>query len=321
MTSPYPPYVDDIGYGLQVPAIPAACDECMLMSFFVAADHDAMQATVDKFLNQPNGGAISYYVLGGSAILTYSFTKRHYSMVQQIGYLSDYECAFWIPLFARTNDGSEPDRITFWIPYLFISWPEGMATGREIWGFRKEIGQISMPLDAKSDATFSTVATIFDPLSNETKGRDETVVRVRKEGELGPFAETIKDIADLAKLLVQFWGKGASELPVSRLGLAVDVVKTMLAGKLPIVNLKQFRDATDSTRACYQAIIESTCTPSKVISGGLLDGDFVLDASSFASHNIVKDLGLAGSTGIPVEFAIWIKMNFSADPGREVWKA
>ena len=77
MTSPYPPYVDDIGYGLQVPAIPAACDECMLMSFFVAADHDAMQATVDKFLNQPNGGAISYYVLGASAILTYSFTKRH----------------------------------------------------------------------------------------------------------------------------------------------------------------------------------------------------------------------------------------------------
>jgi hypothetical protein len=321
MTAAYPPYVDDLGYGLQVPAIPAGCEDSLVMSFFVAADHEAMQATVDKFLNQPNGGAITYYVVGGSAILTYSFTKRHYSMVQQIGYLADYECAFWIPLFARTADGSMPDRLTFWIPYLFISWPEGMATGREIWGFRKEVGTIAMPLDPGDDATFSTIATVFDPLSNATKGRPETVVRLRKEGTLGPLAETVKDIAGLAELMVQFWGKGASELPVSRLGLAVDVVKMMLSGKLPIVNLKQFRDAKDSTRACYQAIIESTCTPSKVYGGGLLDGEYRLDVSNFASHQIAKDLGLAGTTDLPVEFALWVRMDFSADAGTEVWKA
>lgn len=320
MSSSYPPYVDDIGHGLQVPQIPAGCEGATLMSFFVDADHNAMQATVDHFLNQPNGGAISYYVLGSSAILTYSYTKRHYSIPQQIGYLSDYECAFWIPLFARTKDGSQPDRITFWIPYLFISWPEGMATGREIWGFRKEVGQITMPTSPKDATLFSTVGTIFDPLSNETKGRSETIVTVRKTGQLGRIAETIKDIGELAKLLVKFWGKGASELPVSRLGLAVDVVKTILTRKVPIVNLKQFRDANDSTRACYQALIEATCTTTKLHGGGLLDGEYELDVANFASHQIIKDLGLAGPK-VPVDFALWLQMDFTADTGQEVWKA
>lgn len=320
MSSSYPPYVDDIGHGLQVPEVPAACEGATLMSFFVDADHNAMQATVDKFLNQPNGGAVSYYVLGSSAILTYSYTKRHYSIPQQIGYLSDYECAFWIPLFARTRDGSRPDRITFWIPYLFISWPEGMATGREIWGFRKEVGQITMPSSPADARLFTTVGTIFDPLSNDTKGRSETIVTVRKTGQPGRLAETIKDIAELAKLLVKFWGKGASELPVSRLGLAVDVVKTILTRKVPIVNLKQFRDANDSTKACYQALIEATCTITKLHGGGLLDGDYVLDVANFASHQIINDLGLSGST-VPVDFALWLQMDFTADAGQEVWKA
>lgn len=315
--SSYPLYVDDLGHGLQVPQAPAACDGVTLMAFFVEGTQANMQALVDKFLNQPNGGAITYSVIGSSVMLSYSLTARHFSVSEQAGYTPDYETGFWIPLLARTTDGSRPDRITFWIPYLFISGPMGMATGREIWGFRKEIGDITMPLQPTDPADFVTNAIVFDPLSNASQGTMRTVARVRRDGTLGPLQE----IEDLWKLLIDFWGKGASKLPVHGLELLVDVVKMLASRAVPSVNFKQFRDARDSTRACYQAIIESTFTPTHVYGGGLLTGDYVLDLVDFPSHQIANDLGLPTTGGIPVLFACWAKLDFTADAGTEVWRA
>ncbi len=320
-SSSYPPYVDDLGHGLQVPQIPAACDGATIMTFAVQGTQDSMQALVDKFLNAPAGGAVTYDVIGSALMLTYSLTQRQFSVPEQAGYTPDYETAFWIPLFARNADGSRPDRITFWIPYLFISGPMGMVTGREVWGFRKEIGDISMPTDPGHAAQFTAKAIVFDPLANTSPGTMETVVQVKRDGTLGPLEETIKDIEDFFKLVLDFWGKGASKLPVNRLELLVDVVKMLAAYNVPVVNLKQFRDAQDSTRACYQALIESPCTPTHFYGGGLLSGDYVLTLADYPSHQIAHDLGLPARTPIPVLFSSWCRLDFTAGAGVEVWKA
>src|SRR4030067_385621 len=77
MPSPVLPlYVDDLGHGLQVPEIPASCDDCTLFSFFLPADHAAMQALVDRFLNAPARGAVRYRVIGAHARATFTCIGR-----------------------------------------------------------------------------------------------------------------------------------------------------------------------------------------------------------------------------------------------------
>lgn len=320
-TATLPLYIDDLGHGLQVPQIPAGCDDCTLFSFFLAADHGAMQALVDKFLNAPAQGAVTYRVIGAHAMLTFSYTARHYPIPQVIGYLSDYECAFWIPLLAQ---GGGSDRIVYWMPYLFISWAEGMATGREIWGFRKEVGTITMPQPGEP-ANFSCIGRVFDPLAQDTKGVDAPVVTIRGPGALPPFTKGVFHFKELLETMVGYWrsvwSSDKKELPVGEIRLMELMGSMMLSHHVPIVNLKQFRDAADSTRACYQALIECNCTTTQFDSWGLLEQGYLVDVPSYASHRIASDLGLPGVAGIPVAFGAWAKLSFTADAGREVWRA
>ena len=93
---------------------------------------------------------------------------------------------------------------------------------------------------------------------------------------------------------------------------------------LPVINLKQFRDAVDSTKACYQALVESPCQLDQWTGGGLLSGDFEIEITTCDSHQIVTDLGLGklgsgDSTVIRPLFGCWIQMNFSTLAGTIIW--
>ena len=89
--------------------------------------------------------------------------------------------------------------------------------------------------------------------------------------------------------------------------------------EVPVVNLKQFRDCADSARACYQAIVESTCTPSNLKLRSL-PGAWQLDVHPCQSHPLCDELGLDPG-GADAFFAAEVDMDFSADLGREVWRA
>ena len=96
--------------------------------------------------------------------------------------------------------------------------------------------------------------------------------------------------------------------------------RRVVAGQMPIVNLKQFRDAAVPTLACYQSLVESTCTVRALHGGGILPGPFTVRITVCASHRFVEDLGLAGSE-LEVPLAFRVSMDFTADLGRVVWQA
>jgi hypothetical protein len=89
---------------------------------------------------------------------------------------------------------------------------------------------------------------------------------------------------------------------------------------VPLVNLKQFRDVADPTRACFQSITEAPIRMDSFGGGWFLSGSYELVISPAESHQIVSDFGLAGNV-VPVELAWWMRMEFSAMPGKDVWKA
>jgi hypothetical protein len=322
--STYPPYVSDHGHGEVCMAFPGVVQDGLMFMFAFPADSSRVQQLVDTFLNQPAKGAVEYAVLGGHVFL--SFLKgRLTSGGEVVGYVDDNECGFWVPLVARSaSDGAT--RLVFWMPYIIIDNFEGLVTGREGWGYRKGLGPVLIPESPKGADAFEASTRIFKVFSKETAGVVEPLIRLRREPGMearGPET-TFPDGKALVEAFTRAW-LGDSEastegkLPISKWKLLFNVLEILRHRHVPVVNLKQFRDAKDGNKACYQALIEGPLTVTRFGGGGLMRGDFTLDITPCQSHPIAADLGLQLPTRS--RFGMWVRMDFDVEPGQEVWKA
>ncbi len=318
MTS-YSPYVEDLGFAQQCTQAPGEIGGALTCAFALKViDRAALQATVDKFLNAPAGGAVTYSVLGDVIFVSFMHADRLTCGTEQIGWQPDQECAFWVPLVARGPTGAL-DRLVFWMPYVVISVAQGMVTGREVWGFRKEVGMVTVPDLAAPQLAFQTTAMVFDPLDNAKPGRIEPLITIEGPGHEGGIAKLWDDIESAARGFNEVWTHNGALSTDG--GLILTTLEHLIEGEVPMVNLKQFRDAQDSTRACYQALIEGPCKVRKLYGAGLFPPGYSATIPTWASHNIAQNLGLPTAGAIPVEFGSWVRMDFAALAGREVWKA
>lgn len=321
-SSGLPRYVSQLGHGEQSSLPPGVIEGGMGWWFAIKADASAMQTLVDAQLNAPTGGAgPSYRVLGSHMLISMLDADRLTTPTQEVGYVPDQECGLWIPLIVWPSGGLP--RIVFWMPYIFINSSAGMCTGREVWGYPKEISSFVIPRHPDTADAFVVNATIFRTLDTRTLGTFEPIIRIaRTSGDPAPgfvagawsgFAEAAKAVAkELAESGVHFSVHGVEEgIALAELGLSMNV---------PLANLKQFRDSLDPTRACYQAIVEAPIRMDSFGGGWFLPGTYTLEITPCESHQIVRDFGLAGSV-VPVEFAFWMRMGFSAMPGKAVWTA
>ena len=288
-----PRFVPRLGHGMQVVLPPGIVRGARVYAFALPCDARRVQATVDRFLSEPSG--VKFDVLGNRIILTFMKARELSSTAQKLGWLPDEEAAFWVPL--RREGSLLPE---YWLPYVVVDQSIAMATGREIWGFLKEMGQLRLPKGPKDDAVFSCRATLFNELGGE--GRLQKLVDVRKDGPLGPLRRP-------------FRGRGLLG------GLANELFEFGVEGQeVAMVNLKQFRDAVDPTRACYQALVRNTCEIVDVRGAGKLPGEWTVSIADTPSHGVIADLGLRGGKQT-TRTAGWLDMDFTIGPGELLWEA
>jgi hypothetical protein len=94
--------------------------------------------------------------------------------------------------------------------------------------------------------------------------------------------------------------------------------KELLGGHIPMVFLKQFRDATNSSGACYQAIVEANATINAFGGAGISRSGWTLELPAYASVNVAKYL-----LATPIQRIDWkfqMSLSFSCDLGTEVWR-
>jgi hypothetical protein len=310
-----PLYVSDYGraeISLELPGIMNGT-HAYLLAF--TGDPVAMQSVVDTFLNAPAQGAVEYSVLGNQAFFAFLHVDQLTSNLELLGYTTDHECGVWIPLLAR---GGGPDRIVIWMPYIIIDWQQGMATGREVLGYRKTMGTVEMPTDPKQADRFVVSTNVFPTFSQTTKEIFEPLITIERQGT-GSFSEEWTEAKHALEGLLHVWTRGLGELHANRWQVAANIAELLVTMEIPIVNLKQFRAAHDTTRACYQAIIECGIGIHGFHGAGLLGGDYMLNITQVASHRIAQDLGL--TLPAKADFAMWLHLDMSADPGREVFRA
>jgi len=310
-----PPYISWLRHGAADLAPPGVFSDAKAHLFGFDADKHAMQALVDTLLNpagfNPAGGqVVRYEVPLGVSMVSFMDIARCTSGTEVVGWLPGRECAIWIPLIEHHQNDVLKTRIVLWAPYIFINYAIGMITGREIWGWPKVLADIAVPGDDPGTSQFSCATTFFPTLSAETRGVNDTLLRVVKTRDVVEPAPIWRTGAEAAEAVIGAFLGGVA-------ALLVDVLR--MRPHAPSVALKQFRAPGAADVACYQAITDSPIEITAFHGGGpLLDG-YALEITTCASHQIVLDLiGRTpdeGMTRLPVTFAGWVNMDFQALSG------
>jgi hypothetical protein len=271
-----PKYISFRGHGETTVPVPVIVSNATLYGFALACDPKQTQKLVDETLNQIAPGKIEYVVLGHHVLLCFMHCA-HCISPANIGWEPDHETAFFIPLVEKQAGTSEPVKLVMWIPYLLIDSTIGMLTGREVWGFNKTYGETSMPQNPDDAARFTSKTTIFPVLNDRCKGEFRTLVQMQRTGSLG----TLKSIWNDTKSVLSAIKDGLGPWTVSwkdELELAVDLLKLAYERQAPFINLKQFRDATYSDRACLTQLVECDFSVTSLMGAGLLEGRFNLSS-------------------------------------------
>jgi uncharacterized protein with NAD-binding domain and iron-sulfur cluster len=237
--------------------------------------------------------------------------------------VDEIDLGIWVPA-VRVTPG--PKRVLAYTPYLWVDSGWALTSGREIFGFPKQIGRLTFPRAANDAARFSAGAEVL-PLRGALV-EEQPIVSVERQGG-GVIGEADRRLLDWTSIVgglerVAAAGPLMPEYPLSSWALVREALSTR---GLPMVFLKQVPDVSHERRACYQAIIESVVA---IVPGSLqvgpLPGDFAVTFQRYESHRIVEMLGLAATdlgdgraVARPIAQA---RSQFQAivEPGTVMWK-
>ena len=322
-----PDYISRLGHGEICYPQPLRLTNTMSYAFGLGADRDAVQALVDSQINAACAPALRYEAFSSNVLLTFLEVESATSLSEVIGVLGDREAAFWVPLL-EWRQGHKLPRLTFWVPYLLINVDSGMVVGREIWGYRKALGEITLPQAEEDPAEFIATTTVFPVFSATQRGERAELIRVTRQGTRGGLADEFHSIQGFFGAMAQVLTHHDNlwEAVVENTAIALDIGEMALDPVVPIVNLKQFRATEDATKACYQAVTESPAHLDDLHGGGFIDGSWTCSVLGCASHRIVEDFGLAGTangdyTDVPVDYAFWVNFDFTTRNGVTLWEA
>lgn len=312
-----PPYVErSSGYDLAL-AGPYHQRGVTLRAFALRGDRDALQATCDRYLNVPGSGEYEYRPLGHTVLLTMLNMTRVSAGDASLGYMHEIDGAFQFPVLRYAKGDILPNGVATFMPYLWVNsdWP--MVTGREVLGFRKEVGTSFSDGD-DSRVTSAADLTHVDAWVIPSRGaalENRRVVDLKSAGaSRGPAWEhplaLIRGVADAL----------AGDLSHFALDAILHLFPSLMADSLtvPVAFLKQLRDARDGTRACYQQVFEANGKlPLSGFRGAWpLFGQHTVTIQDFVSHPILAELGLsqkAGAQTFTAEYAFEVDFDFDME--------
>jgi hypothetical protein len=318
------PFVE--GGGMQTYPQPYTAVGTRFYGFLLEADATRLRALCNKYLNGPAQGHVDYHPLVPRVVLGVADIPRF-----NIGaadnrpfWTPEIDVAFWVPVVAvkRVAGIDIAERFAWFLPYVFVDNTWAFASGREVYGFPKEIGTFHIPR-SPTDAALFTLDTLavkqYDPACQARVERLLTLRRVG-DGEVGALDRTWSSLKEAFEDLLRMLAGSGDKVTLPGIGLAIELFDFLVHHEYPMVFLKQFRDTTDGMRACYLAIIEAMTKISNFHKGGWLAGQYELTLEAFASHPIAQELGMKASPQ-PVLAAAYMEFDFVTENGKVLWKA
>jgi hypothetical protein len=300
---------------------PSSFTDVTVHGFLLEGERSKAQALVDRMLNEPCGGAVEYVAFSSHVLLSFVDVEvGRFDQYPNAGYGTEHECDLWLPVARVKYEGKVRvvEQLAWFVPYLFVDSSAAIVSGREVYGFQKQWGWLSMPTRANPSAPFSA-----DVQGTRTLNKDSHIERIRLL-EMQP-------VGGAAPRKVQSeWSTAATALDALRrtvgadgditlpgLGIGKELLDLLFQREMPLVFLKQFRDIGGGSDVCYQAITEA---PARIdrFHGFHLDNEYDLVLQDLDSHPIRAELGVASQRA---SLCFDAELDFSALPGRVVWKA
>ncbi len=323
-----PRYVDDdLRHGWPVPRGPYLQRDARIAAFWLPADGDALHRLCQRYLSAPTNGAWDYVPAMPYVAMLYAEMDvlSTDARDQALGHSRERELSFWAPVVGRRKAGGlwTPDHAAWFLPCLYVDNPSALVTGREVYGFPKMWGRFEPPTIIQNPE-FAVDAWRFETETEEAPPGQDRMQRLAELKRRDPEDALVSAVTwgnwDVARAeIIRLLRQTDSSVDLETLRELVDLEGI----EIPLVFLKQFRDAADTRRACYQAIIRTNARLDTFHQGGFLEHTYYLELPSHANHPLDKLLGLRTNQQGDVQalMGFWIHVDFVLAHGAEVWKA
>ncbi|AUT00217.1 hypothetical protein CLI64_07385 [Nostoc sp. CENA543] len=310
-----------------------------MYGFVVEGSMAKLQEICDKYLNDPNNGEIEYRPAMNYLILTFNkidSLSSIYPPDYEKGTVHEEEAIFWMLTVVGKKVGPLfiAERLAWFMPYLYVNNSPILVSGREVYGFFKQLGVFQIPDLNQQPDLFTVDTLVFKEFSPNSQSIDARLLEVRRigTGEQHQNLKTWDNFTDAAKAIANILFEN-NEIVLPGLQLPFNLLEYLIEKIVPLVTLKQIRDVENSKKACYQALIESPMQLQTFYGGKLFGfnnfGDqFQLKINNFASQPVVQDLGLhkgyspgSESINIPVKLGFVLHFDFTLKDGKAVWQA
>jgi hypothetical protein len=306
-------YVD---YGsLMTPPAPFASADTELWGFWAQADRERIAALCDKVFAGPTRDAVRCRPLSHWLMVTWGRIGRVDSMTppyDRRGGVKEPQVAIWVPV-AVHDPTSARERFAMFIPYLWLSNPMSLATGRELFGYPKSGGVPEFPDGGEGPQTWKLSVFGLDYGAGNLADWGQPLLEVVQgdsvegaDDELGSLLEVAKHAAgDLF---------GGSDV-IDDLEVGWIVAEDVARDRLPNVFLKQFRSVQDGLRASFHQVTQADYEITKLSARPVLR-EHKLTVHKLDSHPVTAELGLDDQTLGP---AYRVEMDFDVGWGHVLW--
>lgn len=308
------PYVERGGELVYAP--PFIADNVQQYGFLLDADVTKLQGLCDKYLNNPLGE--SRFVPAGPFVMpsccVLSSLRSSTPPYSEMGWFAENEIAFWILIIDKVTK-----RMYWMLPYLWVDNDYAFAMGRELYGFFKGIGSITLPESPDNASLFAVDTLALKTYAPDSKGAVIRLVQVNKVAgapeHKSDETESHDSIEAFVKSILKVADEGLSFL--GNLKLILDSLDDLLHLRIPFVFLKEFRDVADPSKACFQAIVEAEAKMIKFHSAKVLPNAYDINIEICDSHPIRADLGLPESGPLPSKISFWVSYDFEIGLGTQ----
>lgn len=305
---------------------PYACNATQLYGFYIRGDAATMQRRlINPCLNAVSNGKTNYRTFTDLVLVSYARAGHCTSTTppdSNFGWVVENSWTLWVPAVAVKSEFGihVAQRLVLFPAYICVDNSWSYAAGREVYGFPKCYGVLDIPAAEQPPQSFSVSTLVSKDFDPAIRCAMAPLMQVTRTADGTAAGAAWADAGSAIKAIAHIWTGHSGGGFIPGINLAIDLVELLRHEAVPGVFLKQFRDAADGNKACYQAIIEANSGVTKLHGGGLLGGKFEASVANYRSHPIVEDLGLPGST-VDAEFPFWVNFDFTIGPGAEIWKA
>ena len=324
----YPVYVE-YPNEITIP-LPGITADTLMYIFPLQADYDRLLQVCNQRLNAViKDQSVQFYPLTHQVLGVMSHIRKGYKAEKDYpkpGLGSEKAFQLFMPVAECTKNQAGQwvaQRIMLFVPYILVDNPFNVVTGREEVGFPKSSAIVTIPEDPKQAEHLQVDAFGFKIFDAEHPKYSEyqtwlTIDRI-EAGQSSSASPSWSTHSEAWEAVQHTFERIPHPEFRVHLPFLIQELKDLLARRVDMVFLKQFRDSADPSKACYQAIIESPGTVNKFHQGWWLPGKYEVVFDDLASFPIKKELGLADR--IEVNTAFWCNIDMGFPCGREIYRA